>query len=179
MSDRGTPQAGQSQWPELRFNHRRVGNKPVTSGVTDREPPRPSVHRSSQSLLTVGNNYNGVGHETVANSPTAPSVTSVTIPFAALVLQALEQSERMSSIVAGGGERFLSVREVADLLRACTASVCKLVSNGSIRSVRIGQVIRVRLRDLEELARGMTFDERDSPAPVRRGHQAAGNGFSA
>jgi excisionase family DNA binding protein len=126
----------------------------VTSGVTDRAPSRPDAQRHSQTLLTVGKNYSGAGANSVQDSPAAPSVTSVTVPFAALVLPGLEQSECSYGIVAGGAERFLSVREVGCRLGVCRATVYKLVSIGTLRSVRVGHAIRVRLSDVIQLMVG-------------------------
>jgi excisionase family DNA binding protein len=121
----------------------------VTYGVTDRAPLRPKAHRHSHPLLTVG----GERDNPVPASPSTPSVRSVTFPFAALVLQELEQSEAFSGIAPDNGARLLSVREVAQRLGICRATVYKLVAQGRCRSVRIGNVIRIQLSVLTKSAK--------------------------
>jgi excisionase family DNA binding protein len=75
--------------------------------------------------------------------PTVPTVTAVSVPFAALVLQKLEQSGRRSGIVVQGAHSFLSVREVAVRLGMCKATINRLVADGKLPSVRVGNVIRI------------------------------------
>ena len=45
----------------------------------------------------------------------------------------------------------LSVREVAEILGVCTASVHKLIDRGELAHVRVGNVIRVAPADLKDL----------------------------
>jgi excisionase family DNA binding protein len=51
-------------------------------------------------------------------------------------------------VAPGGVERLLSVGEVAELLRVCTAIVYALVARGELPHVRVSNAIRISERDL-------------------------------
>jgi excisionase family DNA binding protein len=55
----------------------------------------------------------------------------------------------------GGAERLLTVREVAERLSVCTATVYRLCERGELPHVRVSNAIRVRPADVDAfLARG-------------------------
>jgi excisionase family DNA binding protein len=45
--------------------------------------------------------------------------------------------------------RFLTVQEVADVLRVSTMTVYRLIKNGELGAVRVGKAYRVREDDLD------------------------------
>lgn len=47
------------------------------------------------------------------------------------------------------GSRFLTVAEVADLLRVSSMTVYRLIKSGELASVRIGKSYRVREEDID------------------------------
>jgi excisionase family DNA binding protein len=136
----------------LQCRRERLRREPVTSGVTGAEWLRPSVHRDSEGVLTLRKEGSGEGPSTLQTSPTAPSAPAVTHSFAALVLQGVKESKDSSQIVATLEQSLLlSVRAVADLLGVSRATVYKLVADGRIRSIRVGNAIRIRANDLSAL----------------------------
>ena len=54
---------------------------------------------------------------------------------------------------ASGGERFLTVREVAKRLRVCTSTVYKLCAEGRLAHVRVANAIRVLPVDVQRQRR--------------------------
>ena len=58
----------------------------------------------------------------------------------------------------GGQYRLLRVREGAEQLGACNASVYRLVENGELPHVRIVNSIRIRPDDLEAFLRGVRVE---------------------
>lgn len=58
-------------------------------------------------------------------------------------------------VLPGGAERLLNVREVAEQLGVCTATVYDLCKRGDLPHVRVSNAIRIRPTDLDAfLARG-------------------------
>jgi excisionase family DNA binding protein len=74
--------------------------------------------------------------------------------FAAPVLQGAAPARLR--VLARGAERLLTVREVAERLGVCTATVYGLCTRGELPHVRVSNAIRIRPRDLDAvLARGL------------------------
>ena len=59
------------------------------------------------------------------------------------------QSRASLYLVAGGAGRLLTVRNVADRLGVCAATVYKLCDRGELPHVRVSNAIRVAPADLE------------------------------
>jgi excisionase family DNA binding protein len=59
-------------------------------------------------------------------------------------------SARFGSVRAPAMPPLLTVREVAAVLRVCTALVYRACARGELRHVRVGAAIRVPLRDLDD-----------------------------
>jgi excisionase family DNA binding protein len=57
-------------------------------------------------------------------------------------------------LVAGREGRYLTVREVADRLRVCTATVYALVRRGELEHVRVSNCIRIAESSLARLLAG-------------------------
>ena len=74
--------------------------------------------------------------------------------FAAPVLQGPAPARRLR-VLPGGAERLLNVREVAERLGVCTATIYGLCERGELPHLRVSNAIRIRPTDLEAfLARG-------------------------
>ena len=59
------------------------------------------------------------------------------------------QGRRALTVVGGGDEGLLSVRDVAARLGVCTATVYRLAGDGQLVHVRVLNAIRVAPRDLD------------------------------
>ncbi len=46
--------------------------------------------------------------------------------------------------------RFLTVQEVADLMRVSSMTVYRLIKSGELRAARVGRSFRVRQEDIDE-----------------------------
>lgn len=46
--------------------------------------------------------------------------------------------------------RFLTVQEVADLMRVSSMTVYRLIKSGELRAVRVGRSFRVRQEDVDQ-----------------------------
>jgi excisionase family DNA binding protein len=53
-------------------------------------------------------------------------------------------------VVAEGRARFLTVAEVADLLRVSSMTVYRLIEAGELRALRVGKSFRIGEDDLEQ-----------------------------
>ena len=98
---------------------------------------------SISALQPVGNPG---GDLTAAVHPLAPDGT-VTTPHGAPVVRKFE------GVV--GAARLLTVREVAERLAVCTATVYALCERGEIRHLRVSNAIRVHPDDLEAFIASM------------------------
>lgn len=56
-------------------------------------------------------------------------------------------SERATPIAAGG--RFMTVAEVADLMRVSNMTVYRLIKAGDLAAVRVGKSYRIRESDID------------------------------
>ncbi len=61
---------------------------------------------------------------------------------------------RNSSEIRGRAGRLLTVREVADRLAVCTATIYALCARGEIRHMRVSNAIRIHPDDLEAFIAG-------------------------
>ena len=63
-----------------------------------------------------------------------------------------------SGAQAAGGSQFLTVAEVAALMRVSKMTVYRLVHSGELPAVRVGRSFRVRETDVDEYLRKSFFD---------------------
>jgi excisionase family DNA binding protein len=69
-------------------------------------------------------------------------------PFGPPVVQGSDERGSPLRVVAGAGGRLMKVREVAEALGVCTATVYELVDEGELPHVRVANAIRVTQADL-------------------------------
>ena len=107
---------------------------------------RPAVISRSQALGTRG------GSEPGPVQPSQP-VTANHKAFAAPVLQGAAPARLR--VLPGRAERLLNVREVAERLGVCTATVYGLCTRGELPHLRVSNAIRIQPTDLDAfLVRG-------------------------
>jgi integrase len=119
---------------------RSEGLEPPTLGFEGEGSPRPAVISRSQALGTLGESR----PEPVQRSQ---PVARTHKPFAAPVLQG--PAPARLRVLPGGTERLLTVREVAERLGVCTATIYGLCERGDLPHVRVSNAIRIRPADLE------------------------------
>ena len=110
-----------------------TGLEPVASGVT--VSPAPLGGGSQVLQLPVNTRIDGL--QTRSTSRTLGEFRS---PLGTPVVRAPEAYEV-------GRIRFLTVREVAEALRICRATVYKAIASGSIAHVRVSNAIRIPILD--------------------------------
>jgi excisionase family DNA binding protein len=64
------------------------------------------------------------------------------------------------AVLAGGNDRLLSVREAAERLGLCTATVYGLCAEGALPHIRILNAIRIASADLAAFVDAKRFDAR-------------------
>jgi excisionase family DNA binding protein len=147
----GNTKAGSSGFPQelpAFTSERRTGFEPATPSLGSAAPTRPAVISRSQALGTLG------GLEPGPVQPSQP-VAGSTKAFAAPVLQGPAPTRRLR-VLPGGAERLLTVREVAERLGVCTATVYGLCTRGELPHLRVSNAIRIRPTDLDAfLTRGL------------------------
>ncbi|NVJ08309.1 helix-turn-helix domain-containing protein [Myxococcus sp. AM001] len=128
------------------MRERRKGYEPSTPSLGSAASTRPGVISHSQTLGVLGDSGPG------AVQPSQP-VAGNRKEFAAPVLQGPTPARLCA--LPGGAERPLTVREVAERLAICTATVYRLCERGELAHVRVSNAIRVRPADVDAfIARG-------------------------
>ena len=56
----------------------------------------------------------------------------------------------MTTVAKLSESRFLTVQEVADLMRVSSMTVYRLIKSGELRAVRVGRSFRVRQEDVDQ-----------------------------
>ncbi|QIS16082.1 excisionase family DNA-binding protein [Nocardia arthritidis] len=67
-------------------------------------------------------------------------------------------SSRASQPVIGGGTQFLTVAEVANLMRVSKMTVYRLVHSGELPAVRVGRSFRVHAKAVHDYLETSYFD---------------------
>ena len=123
-----------------------TGFEPATTCTPSADESIPTVPNDSQALATTGNG------DATSVQP-SQRFGGFSRNFAANLLPEF----------SGGVERLLTVRQVAELLGVCTATVYKWAADGVLPHVRIVNVIRVRAEDLTRFLAGQPLP----PVPPR------------
>jgi len=128
------------------ITERWIGFEPATPSLGSADPSRPGVISPSQATRILGDS------EPEPVQPSQP-FAGVRKPFAAPVLQGPAPTRLRA--LPEAPERLLTVREVAERLGVCTATVYGLCERGELSHVRVSNAIRIRPSDLN------AFLERD------------------
>ncbi len=121
-----------------------TGFEPATTCTPTEDPSRPTITNHHQPCAITGDE---------SRAAVQPSQGSDTIHrnFAANLLP---PPSSIPHELAGGTERLLTVRQVADRLGVCAATVYKWTADGTLPHVRIANVIRFRPADLAAIIAG-------------------------
>jgi excisionase family DNA binding protein len=139
VTARDDSRKGRSQTLMISARHRRFDPLTYGSGVWN-----PGLASSGSGLQTIGKKGLQTGSPVHPVQGVAPNSRS----FAAYVLQQKEPAGPTKTRAPAPSGRLLSVREAAEALGVCTATLYTIVERGELPHVRISNAIRIAPSDL-------------------------------
>jgi len=124
-----------------------AGFEPTTSCSQSADKGIAGVHNGSQPVGIVQDGGSIVVQPSQAFTGISKNFTSPVLPLSL-------GARRADLQVTDGGDEWLTVREVADTLKVCTATVYKIIDRGELPHMRVLNSVRVKRRDLVAYCEG-------------------------
>ncbi len=142
----------------LLTRERDTGFEPATFSLGSKEgglAPRGTTLQASEKI---GNRQDAVLHE-------SPRIAPIRSPFATRLLPGSRTAPERLAVLRGGRDGLLSVREAAEQLGLCTATVYGLCADKALPHVRILNAVRIAPADLAAFIAGRRVGKEEGVVP--------------